>query len=75
MSHEIEFSDATGVAARSCRDAGVEWALFVQDARDERDWQAVRAVAEPLLAARDLDAYSTLKAALLAVYRAGQTRG
>ena len=68
---EIEFSDATGVAARSCRDGGFDWAQFAQDAREGRDWQAVRAVAEPLLAARDLDADPALKAALLAVYRAG----
>ena len=72
---EIEFSDATGVAARSCRDGGFDWAQFAQDAREGRDWQAVRAVAEPLLAARDLDADPALKAALLAVYRAGQARG
>lgn len=70
-SHEIEFSDATGMAARSCRDGGFDWAQFAQDAREERDWQAVRAAAEPLLAARDLDADPALKAALLAVYRAG----
>ncbi|MDP1899689.1 MAG: hypothetical protein Q8K96_04475 [Rubrivivax sp.] len=73
-SHEIEFSDATGVAARSCRDGGFDWAQFAQDGRADRDWQAVRAVAEPLLAAQDLDAEPQLKAALLAVYRAGQAR-
>ena len=72
---EIAFSDATGVAAQSCRDGRFDWAQFAQDAREARDWQAVRAVAEPLLGRRDLDAEPALKAALLAVYQAGQARG
>ncbi len=74
-SHEIEFSDATGVAARSCRDGRFEWDQFAQDLSEERDWQAVRAVAEPLMGARDWDAAPALKAALLAAYRAGRVRG
>ena len=73
--HEIEFSEATGVAARSCRDGRFDWAQFAQDRREDRDWQAVRAVAEPLLATRDLDTAPDLKAALLAAYRAGKTSG
>ena len=74
-SHEIEFSDATGVAARSCRDGRFDWARFEQDAAEARDWQAVRAVAQQIMTARDLDADPDLKAALLAVYRAGKTGG
>jgi len=73
--HEIAFSDATGVAAQSCRDGQFDWAQFEQARREDQDWRAVRAVAESLLAARDLDAEPALKAALLAVYRAGQARG
>ena len=72
-SHEIEFSDATGVAARSCRDGRFDWTQFEQDQREERDWQRVRAVAQPIMTTRDLDAEPALKAALLAVYRAGRT--
>jgi hypothetical protein len=30
-SHEIAFSDATGVAVRSCRDGQFDWAQFEQD--------------------------------------------
>jgi hypothetical protein len=71
-SHEIEFSDATGVAARSCRDGRFDWTQFEQDLSEERDWQVVRAIAERVMAARDLDADPDLKAALLAAYRAGK---
>ena len=70
--HEIAFSDATGVAARSCRDSQFDWTKFEQDRREEQDWQVVRAIAEKIMTARDLDAEPELKAALLAVYRAGQ---
>jgi hypothetical protein len=71
-SHEIEFSDATGIAARSCRDGRFDWAQFEQDRREEQDWQVVGAIAERMMAARDLDAAPDLKAALLAAYRAGK---
>jgi len=70
--HEIEFSDATGVAARSCRDGRFDWIQFEQDRREEQDWQRVRAIAGKTMAARDLDADPELKAALLAAYRAGK---
>lgn len=71
-SHEIEFSDATGVAARSCRDGQFDWSRFEADAGEARDWRAVRAVVEPVLGARDWDAEPALKAALLAAYRTGR---
>jgi hypothetical protein len=74
-SHEIEFSEATGIAARHCRDGHFDWARFEQERREERDWQRVRAVAQQTLGARDLDADPKLKAALLAAYRAGQADG
>ena len=70
--HEIEFSDATGVAVRSCRDGRFDWTQFEQDRREEQDWQRVRAIAEKTMTARDLDADPELKAALLAAYRAGK---
>jgi hypothetical protein len=74
-SHEIAFSDATGVATRSCRDGRFDWARFEQDRREEWDWQVVRAIAQQTLGARDLDAALDLKAALLAAYRAGKASG
>lgn len=72
-SHEIEFSDATGVAARSCGDGRFDWTQFEQDMSEERDWRVVRAIAEGIMAGRDPDAAPDLKAALLAAYRAGKT--
>ncbi len=74
-SHEIEFSDATGVAARSCRDGQFDWTQFERDRNEEQEWQAVRSIAERIMAARDLDADPDLKAALLAAYRAGKASG
>ena len=74
-SHEIAFSDATGVAARSCRDGRLDWAQFEQDRREEQDWPAVKAIAERVLATRDWEAAPDLKAALLAAYRAGKADG
>jgi hypothetical protein len=73
-SHDIEFSDAVGAAARCCRDGGFDWPQFTQARGDERDWQAASAAAEPILGARDWDAEPLLKAALLAAYGAGKAR-
>ena len=70
--HEIAFSDATGVAEWSCRDGRFDWARFEQDRREAGDWHRVRAIAQQTLGARNLDAEPELKAALLAVYRAGK---
>lgn len=72
-SHEIEFSDATGAAARCCDDGKFDWARFARDAGEERDWPVVRAVCEPLIGVCDWDTEPELKAALLAAYRAGRT--
>ena len=71
--YEIEFSDATGVAARCCHDGRFDWARFEQDRREERDWHLVRDIAQQALGARGLDADPELKAVLLAVYRAGKS--
>ena len=74
-SHEIAFSDATGAAAQSCREGRFDWTRFEHARHEEQDWQRVRAVAQQTLGARDLDAEPELKAALLAVYRAGKAGG
>lgn len=74
-SNEIEFSDATGVAARSCRDGRFDWNRFEHDMSETQDWQAVSVVAERILGVRDWDAEPALKAALLAAYRAGRGSG
>jgi hypothetical protein len=69
---EIAFSDATGIAVRSCREGRFDWMQFEQDRREERDWQLVRSIAEKSMTARDLDADPALKTALLAAYWAGK---
>lgn len=71
-SHEIVFSDATGVARQSCHDGGFDWLRFERDWREEQDLQVVREIAARMLEVRDLDGRSDLKAALLAAYRAGR---
>jgi hypothetical protein len=71
-SHDITFSEPTGVAARCCGDGQFDWARFVLERCEERDWQVVRSLVQPMLGARDLDADPDLKAALLAAYRAGR---
>ena len=71
-SDDIEFSDATGLAAQCCHEGGFDWAEFAQKRREDGDWQAVRRIAEPLLPAHALDGDPALKAALLAAYRAGK---
>jgi len=75
-SYEIEFSEPTGLAIRSCHDGRFDWPRFRQDCRDEQDLQVVRTIAEQTLVVRNLDERPDLKAALLAAYRAGkQVRG
>jgi len=71
-SHEIVFSEATGVALQSCHDGCFDWSRFERDWREEQDLQVVREIAERTLGVRDLDGRSDLKAALLAAYRAGR---
>ncbi len=72
-SHPLAFSDATGIAARHCVDGAFDWRRFELEAREERDWLIARRVAEAVIGARDWEADATLKAALLAVYRAGKS--
>jgi hypothetical protein len=74
-SHEIEFSDPTGIVALSCRDGQFDWPQFEQHRQEEQGLQVVRAIAEQSMSVRDLDQHTDLKAALLAAYRAGKTAG
>lgn len=72
-SHDIEFSDATGLAAQCCQEGCFDWAKYAQQWREEGDWQVVRRIAGPLLPAHALEDDPALKSTLLAVYRAGKT--
>jgi hypothetical protein len=74
-SHEIEFSEPTGIAAQCCQDGMFDWAQFQQLRRDESDLQVVGKIAARTLGVSDLDARADLKAALLAAYRAGKAAG
>jgi hypothetical protein len=74
-SHEIEFSEATGIAARCCHDGQFDWPRFQRDAREESELRVVRLIAERTLGVPDLDGRADLKAALLAAYRAGKATG
>jgi hypothetical protein len=74
-SHEITFSDPTGVATQTCCDGGFDWSRFEQIRRQKQDWEVVRAIAERTLNVLELDERSDLKAALLAAYEAGKANG
>lgn len=74
-SHEIEFSEATGVATLCCRDGQFDWLEFERLRQDEQDMEVVRGIAERTLGVGDLDERADLKAALLAAYRAGKGEG
>jgi hypothetical protein len=71
-SHEIEFSEATGVAALCCRDGQFDWPEFERLRQEEQDMKVVRGIAERTLGVGDLDELADLKTALLAAYRAGK---
>jgi hypothetical protein len=71
-SHEIVFSEPTGIAALSCHDGQFDWRQFEQHRREDRAVHAIREIAERTLGMRDLDQHAQLKAALLAAYRAGK---
>ena len=71
-SHEIEFSEPTGIAVLSCRDGQFDWLQFEQHRREDLGVQVIREIAERTLGMRDLDQHAQLKAALLAAYRAGK---
>lgn len=78
-SYELEFSEPTGIAVRSCHDGRLDWPQFAQDWREEQDWEQdweqVRTIAEQTLGESLPDMPPKLKATLLAVYRAGKARG
>src|SRR4030065_1181492 len=52
--HEIAFSDATGIAARSCRDGRFDWTRFEQERREEQAWRGARTIAQGMLRGGDL---------------------
>lgn len=71
-SHEIEFSEPTGIAVHCCSDGHLDWHEFERRRHDEQDLLVVRTIAARTMGIADLDAHADLKAALLAAYRAGR---
>ncbi|MEW6445468.1 MAG: hypothetical protein AB1479_05480 [Pseudomonadota bacterium] len=71
-SHDISFSEATGLAADYCNDGQFDWHGFDQARRDTGEWERILAVVQDKIAPHELEAAPALKAALLAVYRAGK---
>lgn len=74
-SHEIAFSEPTGLAASSFEDGRFDWALFSRNRREARDLEVVGGIAARMLGILDLAREPTLKAALLAAFQAGQKHG
>jgi len=74
-SEEIVFSAPTGLAVQAFAEGAFDWPRFEQALREEQDWHAARAIAARHLGNHDLERDKALRAALLAVYRAGRERG
>ena len=71
-SYDIAFDQATGLAEACCSDGMFDWHGFVQQAGDQGDLQAVRALVVQTMEINEFDARPALRAALLAAYRAGK---
>jgi hypothetical protein len=71
-SHEIEFSEPTGIAMHCCGDGQFDWHEFERRWHEESDLQVLREIAARTMGIADLDAHTDLRAALLAAYRAGR---
>jgi hypothetical protein len=76
-SHEIAFSDPTGMAVAYCHAEHFDWHGYTTHAArqpHDNDWATLHAIATQYLGIADLNAQGDLKAALLAAYQAGQAR-
>ncbi len=71
-SYDVAFDQPTGLAVACCSDGVFDWPGFVQQSREQRDLQTVRALVAQTLEMDEFDARPELRAALLAAYRAGR---
>ena len=71
-SHEIAFSEATGLAAACCDANGFDWPRYAGQRQAADDMKIVGDIARRLLGIDVLDRHADVKAALLAAYRAGK---
>lgn len=72
---DIEFSEATGEAARHCHGGVFDWCGFQQARPAAVALQRVQDIAAQHLGIGDLAGQPQLRAALLAAYRAGEAAG
>ena len=70
-SHEISFSRASGLAADFCQNAAFDWQGFAVAKRAAVEWESILDAVQDKITPQALEADAGLKAALLAVYRAG----
>ena len=70
-SHEISFSQASGLAAEFCQNTRFDWQGFAEARRAAGEWESIFAIVQGKITPQALEADAGLKAALLAVYRAG----
>lgn len=71
-SHEIEFSEPTGLAVHCCNDGMLDWCEFERRWHADSELRVLRDIAARTMGVADLDARADLKAALLAAYQAGR---
>lgn len=77
-SHEIVFSDPTGVAVTHCHAEHFDWQGYAADAARQpcdTDWATLQVIATHHLGVSDLNAQGDLKAALLAALLAAYQVG
>jgi hypothetical protein len=71
-SHDIEFSEPTGVAALACRDGQFDWWQYTRHKREDLELLVIREIAQRILGLTDPASNPQLLDALLAAYRAGK---
>jgi len=71
-SHDLHFSAATGLAADHCHNGQFDWHGFDQARIEGGDWERILVIVQGKIAPHELETSPALKAALLAVYRAGR---
>lgn len=74
-SSDIEFSDATGLAASCTSEHGFDWRRFRRLRQEDGERRVLAPIAARFLGVTDLDQRPEVLAALQAAYRAGKDSG
>ena len=69
--YDIQFDEATGLAAECLTDGGFDGRLFEERWHEEQALSGLRVIAERHMGVNDLDGEPALKAALLEAFRQG----